>query len=90
MYIHLGNKAVVKDRSVIGIFDIDHCSISKRTREYLTKAQKSGQVINVTDELPKSFVVCESAGERAVYVSGVSTATIKKRAFNKKALSMGE
>ncbi|NLC78966.1 MAG: DUF370 domain-containing protein [Ruminococcaceae bacterium] len=80
MYIHLGGKTVVKTDSILGIFDIDYCSISKRTRSFLRSAEKSGEIVNVTDDLPKSFVVCEAEGARQVYISGISPATLKKRA----------
>ena len=80
MYIHLGSGTVVRDRSIVGIFDIDYCSVSKRTREFLAKAQKGAQVVNVTGELPKSFVLCEENGKTTLYISGISTATLTKRA----------
>lgn len=81
MFLHLGNDHVVRSRDVIGIFDIENTSTTQRTREYLKTAQRQGQVVNVTDELPKSFVVCRTAqGETAVYLSQISVATLKKRA----------
>ncbi|MEG0912364.1 MAG: DUF370 domain-containing protein [Oscillospiraceae bacterium] len=80
MYIHLGSGTVVNSKSIVGIFDIDYCSVSKRTREFLTAAQKSNRVVNVTDELPKSFIVCKDNNKTILYISGVSPATITKRA----------
>ncbi len=80
MYIHLGRDTVVTFDSIVGIFDIDYCSVSKRTREFLNKAERSGSVVNVTDDLPKSFVVCGKGGKNTVYISGISPATLKKRA----------
>lgn len=81
MYIHLGQDIVINDRKLIGIFDIDKCSISKITREYLTKAQKADKVVNVSYEIPKSFVVCkEDDGKIVVYISPISCQTLKKRA----------
>ena len=59
MYLHLGQDTVVTVETVIGIFDIDECTVSKKTRDYLTAAEKNGNVVNVSYELPKSFVVCE-------------------------------
>jgi hypothetical protein len=80
MYIHLGNETVVRSGDIIGIFDMDFCSVSKRTREFLRCAEEGGRVINVTGELPKSFVVCGENRKSAVYISGVSPLTLKKRA----------
>ena len=80
MYIHLGGGTVVRDSEIIGIFDIDYCSTGKRTREFLALAQKSGEVVTTSDDLPKSFIVCAAGGERRVYISGISPATLTKRA----------
>jgi len=81
LYIHLGSNTVVKSGDIIGIFDIDYCSINKRTREFLSAAQKLGAVVNITDDLPKTFIVCREGDEdNKVYISGISTATLRKRA----------
>ena len=80
MYIHLGRDTVVTARDIVGIFDIDTSSVGKRTREFLKKAEDSGSVINVTDDLPKSFVICQDNMGTKVYISGISPATLRKRA----------
>ena len=43
-------------------------------------AEKSGQVVNAAEDIPKSFVVCESGGKRTLYLSQMSSATLLKRA----------
>ena len=57
MYIHLGQGTVVRSRDVLGIFDLDSTTVSKHTRKFLEKAEKNGDVITVSYELPKSFAV---------------------------------
>lgn len=80
MYIHLGQDTVVKKADIIGIFDLDNATVSKRTRDYLTKAEKDGRVINVSFELPKSFIVCQSKNNKQIiYISQLSSATLLKR-----------
>lgn len=81
MYIHLGQETVVSSRDVIGIFDLESTTISKHTRKFLEKAEKSGQVVNVSYELPKSFTVCCKPGgrEKKVYISQISSSTLRKR-----------
>lgn len=79
MYIHLGQDTVVRKKDIIGIFDLDNATVSKRTRDYLTLAQKQGKVINVSTELPKSFIVCYKDGQQIIYISQISTATLLKR-----------
>ena len=79
MYIHLGQDTLVKKKDIIGIFDLDTATVSKRTRDYLSKAEKKGMVINVSTELPKSFIVCQHKNEKKIYISQISTATLLKR-----------
>lgn len=80
MYIHLGQETVVKEDEIIGIFDLDSTTISKHTRKYLSLAEKKKETVNVSYELPKSFVVCCKNKKRKVYISQISSATLYKRA----------
>ena len=82
MYLHLGQSTVVKTESIIGIFDLDTATVAKPTRDFLANAEKQGRVINVTYELPKSFIVCEEESGIMVYISQLSTTTLLKRAGN--------
>ena len=45
MYLPIGNDMAVRESSLIGIFDMDNTSTSKRTREFLEKAQKEAEQI---------------------------------------------
>ena len=78
MYLSIGNDMAVRDRSIIGIFDIDNTSTSKRTREFLAHAEKEGQVVPC-DDLPKSFVLTAEYGLDRVYLTSLSSATLEKR-----------
>lgn len=80
MYLHLGQDTVVSMDEIIGIFDLDTSTVSKSTRDYLTKTEKDGNVINVSMDLPKSFIVCSGRdGKKRVYISQISSATLLKR-----------
>ena len=80
MYLHLGGSVIVPECAVVGVFDLDNSSQSHLTRAYLSAAEKAGQVSAAGDDIPKSFVVCESAGKRKVILSQMSPATLLKRA----------
>lgn len=67
-------------RDIVGIFDLDNTTISKHTRFFLAKAQKENRVVNVSMELPKSFIVCSENGLEILYISQLSAATLIKRA----------
>lgn len=80
MFLHLGNDVLINTKNLIGIFDIEKSSISKFTKEFLGNAEKIKRIVNVSYEMPKSFIVCldEDLNE-TVYISQISTATLKKR-----------
>ncbi len=80
MYLHLGQNTVVRTDKIVGVFDMDNSTISKHTRAFLAKAQKEQRVVNVSLELPKSFVVCEENGRETIYISQMSPATLLRRA----------
>ena len=80
MYLHLGQEVVVKYRDIIGIFDLEKATLSKKTKDFIAHATKEGRVITVSYEMPKAFIVTIQAGKTIVYISQISAATLKKRA----------
>ena len=78
MYLSIGNDMAVRDMSIIGIFDLDNTSTSRRTREFLEKAEKEGEVVTC-DDLPKSFVLTSEYGFSRVHLTALSSATLEKR-----------
>ena len=83
MYLHLGQNVIVAKDSIIGIFDLDNASWSHITRKFLNEAEKNGQLINISEELPKSFIICSECGKmdtyKTVYFSQLSSQTLYKR-----------
>ncbi len=79
MYLHLGGDVVILKENIVGIFDLDTTTISKHTKKYLALAEKEGRVVNVSYELPKSFVVCIEDGKAKVYINQISSQTLSKR-----------
>ena len=79
MYVNIGGDMAVRDRSIIGIFDLDGCSMSKKTMDYLRDAEKNGVLLTVTEDIPKTFLVTEEYGMEKVYFTQLSAATIDKR-----------
>jgi hypothetical protein len=78
LYLNIGNDMAVREKSVIGIFDLDNTTTSKRTREFLSAAEQDGQVIPC-DDLPKAFVVTAEYGMDRVYLTSLSSSTLEKR-----------
>jgi len=82
MYLHLGKGTVIAKDDIVAIFDLDQTSQSHITRKYLAAAEKAGQVINAAEDIPKSFVVCNTKEGRRLYLSQMAPATLLKRAEN--------
>lgn len=80
MYVHLGGDTVVLQKDIVAILDLELTSISKITREFLHVAEEEGFVVNVSTELPKSYIITEYDNESRVYISPISAATLLKRA----------
>ena len=78
MYLNIGKDMAVRDRSIVGIFDLDNTSTSQRTREFLNHAEQEGQVVPC-DELPKSFVLTAEYGFHRVHLTEYSSTTLEKR-----------
>ena len=80
MYLHLGKGKIVSTEDIVGIFDLDITSQSHLTRKYLTMAEKAGEVVNASEDIPKSVVVCRSGNKKILYLSQMASATLLKRA----------
>ena len=72
----------VREHSIIGIFDLDNTSTSKRTREFLDRCEKEGQVIPC-DDLPKSFLLTDEYQLPRVYLTALNTQTLTSRLTGK-------
>ena len=83
MYLSIGNDMAVRESSIIGIFDMDNTSVSKRTRAFLTRAEKEGRVVPC-DDLPKAFVLSVEYGMDRVHLTSLSSQTLEKRLKNAK------
>ena len=78
MYLSIGNDFAVRESSIIGIFDLDNTSTSKRTREFLDKSEEMGEVVPC-DDLPKAFVLTAEYGFNRVHLTSLNAYTLEKR-----------
>ncbi len=79
MYLHLGQGALVEQKNVVGIFDLDGCSKSVKTREFLSASERAGELFTVGEDIPKSFTVTADGNSKAVWLSQISAATLGRR-----------
>ncbi len=82
MYIHLGNDVAINSKDIVGIFDLENTSVGKITREFFKKSTKENRIINVSLDMPKSFVICKNKECEKIYITSLSCATLLKR-YNK-------
>lgn len=79
MYLSIGSDMAVRSDAIIGIFDLDNTTCSRHTRDFLRRAEENGQVVAVTDELPKAFVLTREFTMDRVYLTQFSAAAIERR-----------
>ena len=41
MYLHLGQDTVIDDKSIVAMFDIDACTVSKKTRDFWQRHKRT-------------------------------------------------
>jgi len=78
MYVNIGSDMSVRDKSIIGIFDLDNTSTSKRTREFLNQAEKEGLIVPC-DDLHKSFILTDEYNMQRIFLTALSASTLEKR-----------
>ena len=81
MYLHAGNNKNIREKNIIGIFDIESSTVSDLTKKYLSDAEKRGEVESAAgEELPKSFILYfDNNQEFKVCLSQLSTASLDGR-----------
>lgn len=80
MYLHLGKGTVVNTADIIAIMDLESSSRSANTREFLKVVEEEGFVRNVSEELPRTYIICEIDGQSVVYVTNISSKALTGRA----------
>ena len=82
MYLHAGNNKNIREKDIIGIFDVDNCTLSSVTRKYLAEAERQGNVISAKDEIPKSFILYKEGNKYMVCFSQISSSALLGRTEN--------
>ena len=79
MYLHVGNNKNIREKDIIGIFDMDMCTVSYITKKFLTDAQRNNLVVSAKDEIPKSFILYRENGKYMICFSQISTSALLGR-----------
>lgn len=75
MFVHIGGDVVITTKEIVAINDL-HTTSSDATKEFLEVAKEEGFVRDISQGKPKSFIITS----KHVYLSPISSLTIKKRA----------
>ena len=82
-YLHLGKDTSIEISKIVGIFDMDTSTVSKHTRDFLGVCEKENRIVNVSYELPKSYILYDFDGEYSIYLSPLNSATLLRRMADK-------
>ena len=81
MYLNIGSSQMIPEKRIIGVFDLEITSQSRITAGFLKKAEESGVVLDVCEDIPKSFLVCDHPyHKQIVYLSQLNSRTLYGRA----------
>lgn len=80
IFLFLGGEKSVLTKDTVGVFDIDKITVSKTTREFLSKAQRADKVETAGGDIPRSFVIVSKKDKNSkVFLSPSPTSTLKRR-----------
>ena len=77
MLIQITKEKFIKQKDIIGVFDLDTSTISGITKSFLSRAEKNNKTIGI-NTLPKSFVLTGDNINNKIYFSSSMTGHIYK------------
>ncbi len=80
MYLHLGQDYIVPLQTVVCVFDMDTATASRRTHKLLSRLEEEGRIIELYEDLPRAAVLCEDALGETLYLTGLSSQALQRRA----------
>lgn len=86
MFLHIGNGVSVRQKDIIGIFDLDTATVSAETKRFLRNAEKKGVLEDEANgEIPRSFLLLDQKDKESedkrylLKLSLISSAGLKLR-----------
>lgn len=86
MFLHLGGDTVVLTSELVAIINLENAMTSASTREFMKVVEEEGFVRDLSSGQAKSCVVTD----RNIYLSPISSTTLRKRANFMKELAAEE
>lgn len=88
MYLYLGGNTALNSREIVGIFDLDTSTVSKKTRDFLNAAEQSQNTVYTSFDLPKTFVL--RAGEKNRAKTALTTENKRRAARAENSARQGD
>ncbi len=88
MFLEAGARALIRQKNIVGIFDLDTSTLEDATRKFLSRVEKNGRATIAGEELPKSFVLLAeppdagkipNANEESIVFTRFSSGVLTKR-----------
>jgi extracellular matrix regulatory protein B len=75
MFVHLGGDTLINSKRVVAIINAENAMRANSTKEFLKTAQEEGFVQKINHEYASIVIT-----DKTVYLSPISSQTLKKRA----------
>ena len=59
MILHIGNGKTVRQRGIIGIFDLDNVTVRSSGKKFISRASREGRVEVAAEDIPRSFLLID-------------------------------
>lgn len=70
---------MIREKDIVGIFDMDNATMSKVTQRFLNAAQKEGRLESTVEEIPKSIILTKEK----IYMSQLAPKSLYGRLTDK-------
>jgi len=77
MFTQITKEKIIRQKDIIGVFDLDTSTVSGVTKSFLSKAEKKNKTVGIKT-LPKSFVLTDGK----IYFSANMSGHINKSVIN--------
>ena len=68
MFIQITKDKFIRQKDIIGVFDLDTSTVSNVTKSFLSRAEKNSKTVGI-NILPKSFVLTGGKEDYKIYFS---------------------
>ena len=79
MFLHIGKDVIIKNKDIIGIFNLEYIKNTKEYKAMYNDLKEKNDILNVSDESEKSFILTENDKKIKGYITKIVTSTITKR-----------